>query len=456
MEITQVEKDKLIELFASYYGEQYKDYITQKINNTTFITVSSLLSKRKKLSVDMFSVSKTSDDQYGEIDKAIYNLQRKQDLEISNLESDNISKLFNELTKVYPKLSDVKLNFEQTQTIKKILKFCSNSEFYTKDILEFFDQLDIKFESLEDFKQCEISNLLMKYSTGRAIAEISEKYKDQITKVDILYQESVSKLESIPNIKKESLDCLVDCVWNFSSTNRAQACCTTYLTNDNEMHEIVVLSENFNEHQLIHELNHAIELHFIKHTDNGYMFISGFDKLQTTFNNIREIDNKGKIYRKNELLNEAINEFITLGIMDKAKELQINISDNNDSGSGYAAGVSLAYKFISTYKQEMIDCRLSDNPLSFADIIGVENFDEISRLIGVFMTYKDIRLVDAMGSLEYKSGKSFKGLSDFIDKAEELLKLDLTESEKVLLESICEYNKLSEKLIAEKQNSLIN
>jgi len=451
MEITQVEKDKLIKLFVSYYGEQYKDYITKKINGTTFVTVSSLVSTQKKFSADMFSITKQSEDQYGEIKKEIGKLTVKQDIEISDLEGSNVVQFYNELIDIYPNLKDVQLNNKQEKVLKKILKSASNPEFYTKDILEFFGDLDIQFDSLDDFKLSKVSNILCKYSTGTEITKITEKYKEQITKLDIKYQESIEKIVAIPNIKKESLDNLMDCIWKFSSTNGAQAFCTTFLTEDNNMHEIVVLAENFKDHQLIHELNHAIELHFLKHTDNGYTFISGFDKLQVSFNESKEIKNHDKVYRKNELFNEAINEFLTREIMDRGRELNINIQNNEKTGCGYGAGVNLAHKFISAYKQDLINCRLSDNPMQFADIIGVDNFNEISRVLSVFMSYKDLYLIDAMGSLEYKSGKSFNGLIGFVECAEELLHLDLSKSEKKLLESICEFQNLSESLIASKQ-----
>ena len=129
----------------------------------------------------------------------------------------------------------------------------------------------------------------------------------------------------------------------------AQAYFTTYSTNDNQMHTMVVLPENFNEHQLLHELNHALEAHFIKNVEDGYFFISGFDKLKVEYNETVPSDKVEKTHRKNEFLNESINECLYLRLLKKEKELGITITGNTEFHTGYGLGISLVDKFVSCY-----------------------------------------------------------------------------------------------------------
>jgi len=478
MEITQVEKDKLITLFVSYYGEQYKDYITKKINETVFVTVSSIkmkpvpkvaeettevkiegsLSNQLSAVTDFFSAKPkpkpTVNDQYAEIREAVRKIKNQQVLEKSQVEDDNVVLFYNELAEKYPQVKNVELDFDLSYKIKKILKSCSSPEFYTKDVLELFSQLGIKFESIEELKQSEASKLIISHDPTKKFEEIDKKYLPKLAEADTLYQESVNKISSIPNMKKESLDVLVSDLQDFLLTDdSAQAYFTTYLTNDNQMHEMIVLPENFNDHQLAHELNHAIESHVLKITENGYTNISGFDKIKTSFNDTADYSELEKTHRKYEFLNEAINEYITLQLMAKAKELGITISaDNKDQRSGYGLGVNLTKKFTSTFITELTECRLSNNPMQFAEIIGTENFEELASSISEIMSLDGIAIFDLHNRLEEKAGKSFEGIHGLMNNSSELLALDsLTPREREFVESLQRYSNISKSLIASKQ-----
>ena len=458
MEITQLEKDKLIKIFVSYYGEQHRDFITKQINETEFVTVSSIVNSAEGGILFQGPKQTNTSDPEALIRDAVTKIKGQQSMEESKFEEDNVIKFYNDLSEKYPQLANVKLDYTLSYKIRNMLKASSSPEFYTDNMLEIFTQLGIPFDSLEEIKQSDISEIISAHDPNKTLAEIDKKYKRELAKVDTSYQASIKKLQAIPNIKQKCLDGLIESVDAFLlSSRKPQAFFTTYLTNDNQLHRMIVLPENFNDHQLIHELNHAIECSLLKCSEDGYMCVSGFDKLKTDFSDTpADYEGLDKTHRKHEKFNEVVNEFVTEGIMDCAKEQGISITSNTSRGSGYDIGVSLAYKFIRTYKTELANCRLSNNPLEFKEIIGEENFDQISSALRTLMSYSSLQFMDIYGTLERKSGQTFKGIANFANQAEDLLNLDLTKAEREILESAKSYIEVSESLIMAKQESLTN
>ena len=141
---------------------------------------------------------------------------------------------------------------------------------------------------------------------------------------------------------------------------------------------------------LIHEIGHIIEASMPKQTEkNKTTTISGFHVLTNEHSNekydgkapLKPVDFDNKTYNKYELLNEIINDYFSVEVTKNlhAKGINLNLGEQDEkSNSLYSRGFCLIEPFILKYKQELIDARLSDNPLAFKEAIGENNFDTLA------------------------------------------------------------------------------
>ena len=96
----------------------------------------------------------------------------------------------------------------------------------------------------------------------------------------------------------------------------------------------IVLYRGKVHHNLIHELNHVYEFNLLEVNDNGYLAVTGWDRLNCNING-EESDE----IREYELFNEIINEMISQEITEILFNRKQYIF-NDQSNAKYSGGTS--------------------------------------------------------------------------------------------------------------------
>lgn len=136
---------------------------------------------------------------------------------------------------------------------------------------------------------------------------------------------------------------------------------------------------------LIHEINHALESGYELTQYNTYLIRSGWDfKDERDIGTHRQKCNiplhlEEAYVRNNELLNEVINEFISMEVFEKFKS-RTNIEIQEESCL-YSNAFFALDEFYKTYKEEIIQSRQTGNMEILYERVGEQNFIELANLL---------------------------------------------------------------------------
>ncbi|MBQ8192952.1 MAG: hypothetical protein IJZ46_02660 [Bacilli bacterium] len=139
---------------------------------------------------------------------------------------------------------------------------------------------------------------------------------------------------------------------------------------------------------LIHELNHALES-CAKYTENGtYIVASGWDILDERNSKTHDAipdDNKHAI-RNYELMNEVINDFITLELFEiiKGKSSSQIFKRNFNAEFDYSNAFFILDDFYKIYKDKIIQSRQQNNFEIMYEAVGKDNFIALANLLREF------------------------------------------------------------------------
>ena len=150
-------------------------------------------------------------------------------------------------------------------------------------------------------------------------------------------------------------------------------------------------AQEYIDHFIIHELNHAIETSLKSFDGKNYQIIAGWEIFT---GNIQEIPDQENYYfeeekREYELLNETINEMISqeiTNILFSSDNYIFNNSENAqiENGTNYEHTIFLVKEFYETYKQVIIDSRTTGNIQIIYDEVGESNFKELNHLFHIY------------------------------------------------------------------------
>lgn len=152
---------------------------------------------------------------------------------------------------------------------------------------------------------------------------------------------------------------------------------------------IIMINSSFDELDLtiIHELNHALELHFIEFDEHSCHAITGWDESKKVFNDGTEDRNKQYegISRNYELISEFVNDRLSEEITTLMHSQGNYIFDiSNKSKSDYQQVKLLLEPFYQKFKEILIKSRSHGNIDYLFEQIGKENFDELADLTNKF------------------------------------------------------------------------
>lgn len=201
-------------------------------------------------------------------------------------------------------------------------------------------------------------------------------------------------------------------------------------------------TEEYIDHFIIHELNHAIETSLKSFDGKNYQIIAGWEIFT---GNIQEIPDQENYYfeegkREYELLNETINEMISqeiTNILFSSNNYIINNSENAliKNGTNYEHTKFIVEEFYETYKQAIIDSRNNGNIQIIYDEVGESNFKDLNKLFHLYY--------------ENFPGETIYDLYDELDKGIESNKTkiyqDITNQRDIILSNMKKYKNKSKK-----------
>ena len=148
------------------------------------------------------------------------------------------------------------------------------------------------------------------------------------------------------------------------------------------------------DHNIVHELNHLIELYLQKADEKGFTVICGWDVSEELYDASKEIDtinNKNEL-RNCELFNEIINELIAQEVCEILHENNGYVFDEKNNSqikntTSYEHSFFLVRDFYSKYKEKIIESRRHGNIEAIWNEVGKENFYALNDLFETFNNY---------------------------------------------------------------------
>ena len=206
------------------------------------------------------------------------------------------------------------------------------------------------------------------------------------------FKEIRQRLDSIHLLDKESD------LWNEDIFEEKLTCVSPNIILTEHGYEMIPIvfvdfsmleSEN-KEHDIIHELNHVLELNLQSISKQEYNGTCGWDELSGKINQTHiETDNSDE-KRKYELFNEIINELIAQEICDiHRKNNNEFIFDDQEhckikNTTSYERARFIVIDFFKEFKDKIIQSRGHGNIEIIYDEIGKENFEALNDLVNEF------------------------------------------------------------------------
>lgn len=471
--------DKIIDYFVKFYGEKYRERITQRLTHSTFLFLGSVSKygndstenkvksyyeeKENKLYSDFFSklgfksasslkfidIDKLIKDvdskhitgleakfyldmlshknlieipknlSYGDynkffskiIDKKLSELLKKELYSIKNLwennykneyeliinEKNNALTFFNKIEeKMKNSVSQIESKLDNL-IIENILKFFNKDfnelsvsdkpyfiqivkdlvekkgKFYTdyskRNCLELFNYLGIEGNS---FDECMNNPTLQKFLKNERFLSWYKEYNSQIQKAVEencgYFTEAVDYLNGLPLIPK--VDSYSIILKQFIIGNNATLGCVFHLMDKNgNLNCLCLLNQylNLDMGTLVHEFNHIVESDKISDKENNFIgYKCGFkdstkDDIVNQFNGYH-------------LFDEVVNDYISLKIYKLMKDDGFKLGYEECKKSEYSKAFPLLKDFLEENLQDIIACRMSEDPKAFIKKIGEKNF----------------------------------------------------------------------------------
>ena len=183
---------------------------------------------------------------------------------------------------------------------------------------------------------------------------------------------------------------------------------------------------NFNDHDIVHELNHLFELFLDNVNDDHYSVIVGWDRLNEAMaksKNVAETVHISDEKRPYELFNEIMNELISQDICKMMHDDGVFVFDDpKDSRykniTSYEHSLFLVREFYEQNQESIIRSRRNGNIELIYDTVGQENFDGLNSLFETYYeTFSGFRIYSLQDSLsKHEDTPATRVYYDLIDR----------------------------------------
>lgn len=195
-----------------------------------------------------------------------------------------------------------------------------------------------------------------------------EKYSDYIVNVlkslKIIWYDD-KKPEDDRDIKEHIISSLSEDEVNEYLKNHKRECFLQSAYIDEI--DVLVLPLSYDITHIIHELNHKISSHIL--SLEPLKMISGI---------CLSVEENGGVVQDNSDLNEAINQKMTLEILEELRNLGLEVSYTPSWQENMFPLINLFYE---TFKDRLKNVYITGNLLSFINLVGFENYNEFSQTI---------------------------------------------------------------------------
>ena len=190
-------------------------------------------------------------------------------------------------------------------------------------------------------------------------------------------------------------------------------------------------TSNFNDHNIVHELNHLFELFLNSVNDGKYRVVCGWDRLEgviETSKNTFKTEDISDEKRPYELFNEIINELITQDICQMMHNDGIFVFDDPKNSlyknvTDYESSLFLVKEFFEQNKDIIIRSRKDGNIGVIFDAIGKENFDALNSLFEIYYkNFSGVKIYTLLDSLSKgEDTPATRVYYDLIDRKNQIL-----------------------------------
>lgn len=351
--------------------EKLKDQIHNKYTDIFFSEIYEYLSEKDKKMID--------------------NKNKETAFYPSNLECYDILIRYNyqlpSLIDAFTTESERKLETEETSNFEKENIKNDQIKYYKKIGIDLGDN----YESYKDNPLCsqkkppkEVTDKISKLRNSLYCQE-QEEY---ITST-MMYQEQLNEINKLGLLDR-------DISYNYTKLSQNITCINPNVIKVEDTYKIHSLllfsinqSNDYFDKNLLHEFNHLMELSKLKITDNQYQVLCGFDIVPGTLEDRNAEDTQEKIHREFELLNEIINELISQEITNQMHNQGIYLFDNKETakirgGTSYEKMGILVKDFYQTYKEDIIESRLTGNLEKLFSKVGYDNMIDLNQLVSEY------------------------------------------------------------------------
>lgn len=162
--------------------------------------------------------------------------------------------------------------------------------------------------------------------------------------------------------------------------------------------DVLVLPLSYNMTQIIHELNHKISSHILS-----------LEPLEMISGLCISKEKNGGVVEQNSDLNEAINQKMTLEILDELRKLGIEVHYTPAWQENMFPLINLFYE---KFKENLKDIYITGDLISFIKIIGIENYNKFSQLM--FMKCFKLRRMLIKGQNSLMAEEDIKKVEDIV------------------------------------------
>ena len=272
---------------------------------------------------------------------------------------------------------------------------------YQKNLMmDLFKNLGFDFgENLDNYKKS--AELIKCVFNPQLLSQIIAEYKENAKQACINNPYFKQGLQIIQNLKVKGGNLnLASGLLNFMYNNAlAGATMLQYVdAQTNELKYLCIFPDGVRacDQIIYHEFNHVIESDLLQENKDKYITKTGFDVLENSFLNedfeVSNIQSSTKNYertkRSNEILSEVINDYISVQVCKMAQSKNKIYTFGGSINSMYSVCNCVFKEFFDTYKDKIIECRLSKDPKAFEKFIGVQNVTKMSNLAQTLFNYE--------------------------------------------------------------------
>lgn len=260
-----------------------------------------------------------------------------------------------------------------------------------QDRIKYFKKIGIDLG--EDYNNYKNNPLCQEKTPSKELADKITKLREELFASEqeeyisstTMYQEQLNKINKLGLLDKKTS-------YNAKSLMSKITCINPNMIKEGDSYKLhslllfpITSLEGYVDKFLIHECNHLIELSKLEVSDQEYKVLCGFDESETFFVN-SEANQEEATHRKFELFNEIINELIAGEVTTLMHEKGIYLFDEketarNRGGTSYEKIRVLVEEFYQTYKEEIIESRISGNLEKFFSKVGYENIRNLNNLV---------------------------------------------------------------------------